>query len=157
MVRSRKKRSSLSLRLQPYEGNVLAEVIDYLNTLPRDEMSQKLSDILVAALLPVARYASGNYTSDQLRMTCWECQDSLNKHSSNMRLALGVEQPQFVLPYQVTPQRAKITTDGNAAVPNVLTTQNVDRNEEFEFEQRPAPSIEGFSSSQNLDSLFGDD
>ena len=31
MNQSKKKRKSLSLRLQPYEGDVLAEVVDYLN------------------------------------------------------------------------------------------------------------------------------
>lgn len=31
----------------------------------------------------------------QLHSTCWEAQDSLDKHGSNMRLALGVEQFKF--------------------------------------------------------------
>ena len=38
----------------------------------------------------------------QLRSTCWEAQDSLDKHGSNMRLALGVEQSKFVYFQQVT-------------------------------------------------------
>jgi hypothetical protein len=103
MNRVRKKRKSLSLRLQPYEGDLLAEVVDYLNSLPKDEVNRKVADILVAALLPIARYHSGEYTPEQLRIACWEAQDSLNKHGSNMRFAMSVEQPQYVLPNHVTP------------------------------------------------------
>lgn len=86
-----KKRLSLTMRLQPYDGDVLAEVVDYLNSLPKDEAQRKVADILVAAFLPVARYSSGNFTREQIRFACWEAQDSLNKHGSYMRFALGVE------------------------------------------------------------------
>ena len=37
----------------------------------------------------------------QLRSTCWEAQDSLDKHGSNMRLALGIEQFKFAYFQQV--------------------------------------------------------
>lgn len=155
MSRVRKKRLSLSLRLQPYSGDLLAEVVDYLNSLPKDEVNRKVADILVAAILPIARYHSGNYTSEQLRMSCWESQDSLNKHGSNMRLALGVEQPQFVLPHQVMPQ-ATIMVNGNPAVHNGTTTTSSDITSSAELEGRPNALIQGLAKSQDVDSLFGD-
>jgi hypothetical protein len=44
----------LSLHLQPYEGEPMAEVVDYLNSLSKEEVNHKVSDILVAALLHLA-------------------------------------------------------------------------------------------------------
>ncbi|MGI2908565.1 hypothetical protein [Tolypothrix sp. VBCCA 56010] len=119
MNKVRRKRVSLSLRLQPYSGDPMAEVADYLNSLPKDEVNRKVADILVAALLPIARYKCGEYTTEQLRFACWEAQDSLNKHGSNMRLALGVEQPQFVLPQEVMPH-VPVAVSSN---PGFLTSQ----------------------------------
>lgn len=155
MSRVRKKRLSLSLRLQPYSGDLLAEVVDYLNSLPKDEVNRKVADILVAAILPIARYHSGNYTSEQLRMSCWESQDSLNKHGSNMRLAMCVEQPQFVLPDRVMPQ-ATIMVNANPAARNGTTTTELDMTESAELEGRPNALIQGLAKSQDVDSLFGD-
>lgn len=152
MNRVRKKRKSLSLRLQPYEGDLLAEVVDYLNSLPKDEANRKVADILVAAFLPMARYHSGKYTPEQLRITCWEATDALNKHGSTMRLALGVEQPQFVLP-QMT-HFPPVTV--KSAPPSGKTTLKEDTPEEAELELRPNALVQGKASSQDVDSLFGD-
>ena len=51
----KKARKSLSLRLQPYQGTVLAEVVDYLNSLERDELSQQVGMALIMCFLPLAR------------------------------------------------------------------------------------------------------
>lgn len=154
MSRATRKRVSLSLRLQPYEGDTMAEVVEYLNSLPKDEVNRKVADILVAALLPYARFVSGNYTSEQLRFACWESQDSLNKHGSNMRLAMSVEQPQFVLP-QVTPQEC-VTVNAKTVAYNGKTTPESDTNHEVEQKKRPTSMVQGKASSQDLDSIFGD-
>ncbi len=155
MSRVRRKRVSLSLRLQPYEGDPMAEVADYLNSLPKDEVNRKVADILVAALLPYARFVSGNYTSEQLRFACWESQDCLNKHGSNMRLAMGVEQPQFVLPHQVMPLES-VTVNAKTIAYNGKTTPESDTNHEAEQKKRPTSMVQGKASSQDLDSIFGD-
>ncbi len=157
MNRIRKKRKSLSLRLQPYEGDLLAEVVDYLNSLPKDEVNRKVADILVAAFLPIARYHSGDYTPEQLRIACWEAQDSLNKHGSNMRLALGVEQPQFVLPNYVAPQLTPpdpVPADARANNGNTTLHSNI--LESAQLIERPNTLIQGKTSSKDLDNLFGD-
>jgi hypothetical protein len=154
MTRVRRKRVSLSLRLQPYSGDPMAEVADYLNSLPKDEVNRKVADILVAALLPYARYKCGNYTPEQLRMSCWEAQDSLNKHGSNMRLAMGVEQPQFVLP-QVAPVAGVVVNADQSAVFG-KTTKQEDITVEGEQKKRPTSMVQGKASSQDLDDIFGD-
>ena len=154
MTRVRRKRVSLSLRLQPYEGDLLAEVVDYLNSLPKDEVNRKVADILVAALLPVARYHSGKYTQEQLRFACWEAQDCLNKHGSNMRLAMGVEQPQFVLPNQVMPQSG-VMVNPNPPTHHNSATNQPDTEADAEDAKRPTTLISGQASSQELDAIFG--
>lgn len=154
MSRARRKRVSLSLRLQPYEGDAMAEVAEYLNSLPKDEVNRKVADILVAALLPYARYKCGNYTPEQLRFACWESQDCLNKHGSNMRLALGVEQPNFVLPQQIMLQSHSVAND-NIKVDNDKTNKR-DTVSETQQEFRPTSLIQGKASSGDLDSIFGD-
>jgi hypothetical protein len=133
----------------------MAEVADYLNSLPKEEVNRKVADILVAALLPYARFVSGNYTSEQLRFACWEAQDSLNKHGSNMRLAMSVEQPQFVLP-QVTPLESVTVNAKTIAYNDSKTTPESDTNHEVEQPQRPTSMVQGKASSQDLDSIFGD-
>ncbi|MDZ8083374.1 MAG: hypothetical protein RMX35_30455 [Nostoc sp. DcaGUA01] len=152
MNQSKKKRKSLSLRLQPYEGDVLAEVVDYLNSLPKDEAQRKVADILVAAFLPVARYSSGNFTREQIRFACWEAQDSLNKHGSYMRFALGVEQPQFVLSQPALP--APVVTVN--APPNIAL-ESPELEAEAADSIRPATLVQGQASSQELDAIFGGD
>ncbi|MEO1763743.1 MAG: hypothetical protein AAFR83_17645 [Cyanobacteria bacterium J06629_18] len=151
MNRTLRARHSLSLRLQPYEGDLMAEVAVYLNGLPKDERNRKVADILVAALLPYCRYKSGNYTEEQLRFACWESQDCLNKHGSNMRLALGVEQPQFVQPdyaQRVHNYRSDVVKS-NGSSPQVETVDStVEDNKDWQ--------ISGDASSSDLDNLFGD-
>ena len=97
------KRTSLSLRLQSTENNPLGEVITYLKSLSGDEVRREVADILIMTLLPYARYHNGKCTTSELRSTCWEAQDSLDKHGSNMRFALGVEQSKFL---QHSPQQS---------------------------------------------------
>jgi hypothetical protein len=53
----------------------MAEVVDYLNSLSKEEVNHKVSDILVAALLHLAWYHSGEYTPEQLWFACWESLD----------------------------------------------------------------------------------
>lgn len=45
MVVSKRDRKNLSLRLQPYEGTLLAEVVDYLNTLDKEEVNRKVAEL----------------------------------------------------------------------------------------------------------------
>ncbi|MEO0838442.1 MAG: hypothetical protein AAF063_06010 [Cyanobacteria bacterium J06643_5] len=154
MTRIKKKRYSLSLRLQPYEGDLMAEVADYLNGLPKDEMNRKVADILVAAFLPVARHESGNYTQEQLRFACWESQDCLNKHGSNTRLALGVEQPQFMLPSYAQSHAVQHLTNNNMNVSNGRPSS-----EELSVETPTIQSnnlLESKASQASMDNLFGD-
>jgi len=49
MVES-KSRKSFTLRLQPYEGTIIAEVVEYLNSLDNQEINQTIIHILIMTL-----------------------------------------------------------------------------------------------------------
>jgi hypothetical protein len=86
-MRQSKSRKSLTLRLQPYEGTILAEVVDYLNSLDPTEANQNVINSLIMTLLPLARYHQGNSSPEQLRLTCLEACDALAKHASYLSVA----------------------------------------------------------------------
>jgi len=92
------KRESFTLRLQPYKGSPLASVVDYLESRETRDTKKLIIEILLMCYLPMARLEEGERTPEELRRTCLECCDALEKHASYLRQVLGVEAPvkQFV-------------------------------------------------------------
>ena len=76
---SKRKRVSLSTRLQPYSGTLLAEVVEWLNSKERDEKNNLIADAVVMAYLPYAR-ACQDVSKTEIERCCWETQDMLDKH-----------------------------------------------------------------------------
>ncbi|MEO0845723.1 MAG: hypothetical protein AAFY50_04775 [Cyanobacteria bacterium J06648_1] len=91
---SKKKRVSLSIRLQPYSGTLLAEVVEWLNSHENDEKNNMIASAVVMAYLPYAR-ASQNISKTEIERCCWETQNMLDKHGFNLRQSLQVSQPQW--------------------------------------------------------------
>ena len=91
---SKRKRVSLSTRLQPYENTLLAEVVEWLNSHQNDEKNNLIADAVVMAYLPYAR-ASRGVDSTEIERCCWETQNLLDKHGFNLRQSLQVPQPQW--------------------------------------------------------------
>ena len=91
---SRRKRVSLSIRLQPYEGSLLAEVANWLKGMEKGEANRRVEEALLMAYLPYARAAQGEDESE-IERCCWETQDRLNSHGFLMRQALRVAQPRL--------------------------------------------------------------
>ena len=151
------KRTSLSLRLQSTENKPLGEVISYLKSLSGDEVRREVADILIMTLLPYARYHSGKYTAEQLRSACWEAQDSLDKHGSNMRFALEVEQSKFVYPTQVmNHSQSLFNPDASSNNGSGTQKQNIP-DEDKDEKDEPESSIMGESkmSLDDLNNMFG--
>lgn len=105
MAKPKTARPSFSLRLQPYEGSLLAEVVQYLNSLDRAEAQRRVENILVMALLPQARLYDETRSPEERRRCCIEACDALEKHASNLRQLVGVEAAPAIravaLPYEV--------------------------------------------------------
>jgi len=90
MVASKRGRKNLSLRLQPYEGTLLAEVVDYLNTLDKEEVNRRVTEILTISLLPLARYQRG-VSEKVLRFSTLESCHALSQQAHFLRQVVGVE------------------------------------------------------------------
>jgi len=86
---NKKQRKNYALRLQPYEGSLLGEVVDYLNGLDRDEANRQIAEILTIAFLPLARHKRG--ASDRvLRASTLESCNALSQHAHFLRQVVGV-------------------------------------------------------------------
>ena len=80
---------SITLRAYPSERNKL-ELINYLKSLDRGQATKKVEDLLLAALLSLAKQHSGQYTAEQLRLSCLENCNALAHHSSYLKQAVIV-------------------------------------------------------------------
>ncbi len=165
---SGKNLTEIKLRLRSFDqNNPMAEVITYLKSLSRDDMEIRINAALIMVFLPYARFHSGKYTFEQLRFACWEAQDSLDKHGSTMRLALGVvhalradEKPNFLqhLPLQSS---NSFTTDNSVSEANLIRQEDENisvesnTNESNTNESNTNHSNDNFSY-EDLNSAFGD-
>lgn len=95
MSTPKKLRKNYSIRLQPYEQTLLAEVIDYLSSLDRDEARKKVEDILVTCLLPLARNQNGDVSPEKLRLTTLESCNALMQYDRFLRqvIVMSVDLP----------------------------------------------------------------
>jgi hypothetical protein len=146
---NKKKRVSLSIRLQPYTGTLLAEVVEWLNSHENDEKNNLIADAVVMAYLPYAR-ASKEASPSELERCCWETQNMLDKHGFNLRQSLQVSQPQWHPAVMPTVVSAHSST-------NQYSTNGFrgELTEDFEQEEKtPQSLIEG---EHDDDDLFDDD
>lgn len=95
MPRRKRVRKSLSLRLQPYEGTPLAVVADYLNSLSKEEATNKVGELLVMTLLPYAKFYGSKLPRESLRSTFLVSRDLIEKHLGIMALTLEIEESLF--------------------------------------------------------------
>ena len=143
----KRKRISLSLRLQPYSGTLMAEVASWLNSVERDEAKRLVEAALIMAYLPYAR-ADSEADSIEIERCCWETQDLLDKHGFNLRQALQVSQPQWHGERISRTSVESPLTDGD---------KNVDESVEEQTDiGSPSSLIEGQGSYDDVDALFGD-
>ena len=149
-----KERESYYLRLQPYEGTPLAEVVAWLNSMDKRDANKKIEDVLVMAFLAYARQHSGQYDAGQLRLTCLECCDTGDKHFSTLRQALMVEQPKFssMLPAWGYPAPVNGPQVGQPLQP---PPDSESEKEEAVTELELSRPIKG--TAEEVDNLFGDD
>ena len=149
---SKKKRVSLSTRLQPYSGTLLAEVVDWLNSHENDEKNNLIADAVVMAYLPYARADKGVSTTE-IERCCWETQNLLDKHGFNLRSSLQVSQPQWhstVMPIAVAQSR-----NNSQHTANDLSHQRSLNETESDEDSIPSSLIKG--EGDRDDDLFPDD
>lgn len=147
---SKRKRVSLSLRLQPYEGTLSAEVADWLNSHERDEISRLVADALIMAYLPYAR-ASKQVSKTEIERCCWETQNMMDKYGFNLRQSLQISQPQW----HSTVMSPVVAQNSLNAQPTVNDLNHQLKLDEDDEESIPKSLIEGVDEGD--DNLFGDD
>ena len=139
MVVSKRGRKNLSLRLQPYEGTLLAEVVDYLNTLDKEEVNRRVTEILTISLLPLARYERG-VSEKVLRFSTLESCHALSQQAHFLRQVVGVE--------------VDLPVEGEVLVPQVkANVKNIQVKEKVEVKSAHPKSE--FGAVDGLDDLFG--
>ena len=146
---NKRKRVSLSIRLQPYSGTLLSEVVDWLNSQEKDEKNDLVASALIMAYLPLAR-ADQNVSLAEIERCCWETQNMLDKHGSNLRQSLRVRQPQW--------HSSLAPTTISTPIPIVKHQTNDETfklNEKDEEDFVPTSLLEG--EEDHDDDLFPDD
>ncbi len=149
---SKRKRVSLSIRLQPYSGTLLAEVVDWLNSHENDEKNRLIASAVTMAYLPYAR-ASKDVAPTELERCCWETQNLLDKHGFNLRQSLQISQPQWhstVMYPVVSTHNSNSQHTANNSTPQLELNEDEDNEELI-----PKSLIEG--EDEGDDDLFADD
>lgn len=156
MTKAKTARPSFTMRLQPYEGSLLAEVVQHLNSIDRAEAQRRVESVLVMALLAQARLYDPSCSPEEKRRCCIESCDALDKHASTLRQLVGVEAlPARHAVVQPDEASARVTreTDSIRPVPSQKTGDEDTENEP----PMPSPKarLEAKASATDVDALFG--
>ena len=158
--KSKSTRPSFSVRLQPYEKSLLAEVVQYLNALERGDAKRQVENVLVMALLAQARLYDESCSDEERRRCCIEACDALDKHASMLRQLVGVAGPGRSVVAQsaigAISQQKMVTPPVVAkGVESNLVEMDGDVDEEEDEQWPPKARIEGRASADEVNSLFG--
>ena len=148
MPRRKRVRKSLSLRLQPYEGTPLAVVVDYLNSLSKEEANNKVGELLVMTLLPYALFDEGKLPRERLRSTFLASRDLIEKHLGIMALTLEIEESLF------TPVANQNISPNNGGNVDTLPATSESTSESVEEPPIYESLIPGKATAGEIGSLF---
>ena len=157
-------RASFSLRLQPYDGSLLAEVVNYLNSLDRAEANRRVEGVLVMALLAQARLYDPGCSETERRRCCIEACDALEKHASMLRQLVGVEMPvqPVIQPYAMGRGDQAMSQAGghqgpgdNGAGDELSAADDLDEDDEDDVTAAPKAKINAIAAADDVNSLFG--
>lgn len=153
-------RASFTLRLQPYEGSLTAEVVRYLQSLERLDAQRQVENVLVMALLAQARLYDEACSEEERRRCCIEACDALDKHASMLRQLVGVEMP--VRPAVVLPADMGMGAVAMRQLEAPLVQRQAtvgdqgDEGDQEEGRSPPSAKIDSQVSAAAVNSLFGD-
>lgn len=155
MSEAKSRRPSFSLRLQPYEGSLLAEVVQFLNSLDRAEANRRVENVLVMALLAQARLYDAEYSGEERRRCCIEACDALEKHASALRQLVGVEAPMSWAGERR--YEATAMTNGGVVLEGTAQASVAEEIADDEGPGLPPPKAkrEGKARPADVDALFG--
>ena len=157
MTKSKSARPAFSLRVQPYDVSLLAEVVHYLNSLDRAEATRRIESVLVMALLTQARLYDPTCSPEERRRCCIGACDALEKHASMLRQLVGVEAKPVMEPRG--PSFAEPTTENRVPVAEQAALVYLDEAEgdEADYIDQPPPKsrLKAKVAPGDVDALFG--
>lgn len=126
----------------------MAEVADFLNALDDRDKLRRVEDVLVMCLLPYARQHQGTCDDNELRRTCLEACDTIDKHASTLRQTLRVE---------ARPANAVTVLPVGASHPTTTPSEAIAAEEVSEktTPSQPQPQIESSVTADQISDLFG--
>ncbi len=90
MKTSKHKRYSLTIRLQPTEGSLLAEVVKWLNEMPIEEKNEKISQLLMMGCMPLVK-ADAGATQEERKKSYWEFEQWVDHYKYILRQRLDIQ------------------------------------------------------------------
>lgn len=129
-------RRNFTLRLQPSDGTLLAEVIDWLKSMSLRERRKKVEEAFIILMLPYARKARFDKGAEEIEGCYWSTHEQIIQYLYVMQQTLGVKpiQPIHSIPSMLTGKRE-------------MPMNNEVELEEFEEEEE---EFENFRSTNSL-------
>ena len=90
MGTTKQKRYSLTIRLQPTEGSLLAEVVKWLNEMPIEEKTETISQLLVMACRPLVK-ADAGVSQEEREKSYWDFEQWVYHYKFILRKRLKLE------------------------------------------------------------------
>ncbi|MDJ0903564.1 MAG: hypothetical protein QNJ55_32700 [Xenococcus sp. MO_188.B8] len=84
-------RCSLVMRFQPRRSSPLAEVVDWLNSIPNQDRREKLEEVCLILLLPYARKARLGKGSEEIEGCYWNSHNRAIQYLYVMQQTLGIK------------------------------------------------------------------
>ena len=128
-------RRNFALRLQPSDGTLLAEVIDWLQSISLAERRNKVEEAFVVMMLPYARKARLGRESEEVESCYWSTHSRILQHLYVMQQTLDIKIIQPIDPV--------------TSIPTEKEVRSV--NDEFELEEED----EEFDNFRSTNSLLG--
>lgn len=85
-----RSRPNISIRLQPYEGSLLAKIAQWFQTMPIEEKNHIVSHVLVMTCLPLAQ-ADGGADQEEIERYYWEFEKWLHFYKVNLKERLKIQ------------------------------------------------------------------
>ena len=89
LVVHKNTRHSLTIRIQPRDQTPLAKVVQWLNSLPKEERRKKIIDVCMMTLLPYALEAGQEHPATVERCY-WDSQERLFQYVYLMKQSLSI-------------------------------------------------------------------
>ncbi|MDY6902088.1 MAG: hypothetical protein SWZ49_29055 [Cyanobacteriota bacterium] len=83
-------RLNISIRLQPYEGSLLAKIAQWLKEMPIDEKNNLVSHLLVMTCLPLAQAETGA-DQNEVEKYYWEFEKWVHLYRLTLRERLNIQ------------------------------------------------------------------